>query len=148
MLFKEIKQILYAEDKDLFEKIFENGKFSYNEPIMIDQTSLYDKSDAQRAKESAERFGCVIDSNGDDIFIPACLSFYIYRSNDSYSEMCIKRNGESYYPNYIDEMEEINVELTELGKKLELYAKSTFTDLLDAYEHIIEIEKIFGVSIT
>ena len=57
--------------------------------------------------------------------------------------------GKEFYAKGQEEItEEINVELTELGKKLELYAKSTFTDLLNAYEHIIEIEKIFGVSIT
>ena len=46
MLFRELKPILYAEDKDLFDKMFINGQFSYNEPIMIDQISLYDSADS------------------------------------------------------------------------------------------------------
>ena len=98
MLFRELKPILYAEGKDLFDKMFINGKFSYNEPVMIDQISLYDSADSVAAKDDAERFGCRIDNTGDDVWIPAGLPFTIHKTNAHYAVMEISRNGVTYYP--------------------------------------------------
>ena len=147
MLYKSIKPILYAEDSEMFEKIFENGKFSYTEPILIDQLSLYDSEDIAIVKTDIERFGCRIDSNGDDIWIPAGLPFNITKSRDSYTEMIISRNGVSLYPNYVDDNTEIDVVFTEFGMKLHQYACNTGTDLLDAYTQLKDIEHYFGVKI-
>lgn len=36
MRFSELKKILNHEDSEVFSNIFEEGKFSYNEPVMID----------------------------------------------------------------------------------------------------------------
>ena len=147
MLYKSIKPILYAEDSEMFEKIFENGKFSYTEPILIDQLSLYDSEDIAIAKEDAERFGCRIDNNGDDIWIPAGLPFNIDKSRDPYAEMTVSRNGVSFYPNYVEDNTEITVVFTEFGMKLRQYACNTGTDLLDAYTQLKDIEQYFGVKI-
>ena len=147
MLYKDIKPILYSEDAEMFEDIFENGEFSYNEPVMIDQLSMYDNRDSEEAKSIAEAFGCRIDSNGDDIWIPAGLPFSIKRGTDSYTEMVISHNGASYYPNYVDDDTDISVKLTEFGKKLNQYAKNIYTDLVSAYNNIKYIERIFGVAI-
>ena len=147
MLYKNIKPILYAEDSEMFEKIFENGKFSYTEPILIDQLSLYDSEDIAIAKEDAERFGCRIDNNGDDIWIPAGLPFNIDKSRDPYAEMTVSRNGVSFYPNYVEDNTEITVVFTEFGMKLRQYACNTGTDLLDAYTQLKDIEQYFGVKI-
>ena len=147
MLYKNIKPILYAEDSEMFEKIFENGKFSYTEPILIDQLSLYDSEDIAIAKEDAKRFGCRIDNNGDDIWIPAGLPFNIDKSRDPYAEMTVSRNGVSFYPNYVEDNTEITVVFTEFGMKLRQYACNTGTDLLDAYTQLKDIEQYFGVKI-
>ena len=147
MLYKNIKPILYAEDSEMFEKIFENGKFSYTEPILIDQLSLYDSEDIAIAKEDAKRFGCRIDNNGDDIWIPAGLPFNIDKSRDPYAEMTVSRNGVSFYPNYVEDNTEITVVFTEFGMKLRQYACNTGTDLLDAYIQLKDIEHYFGVKI-
>ena len=147
MLYKSIKPILYAEDSEMFEKIFENGKFSYTEPILIDQLSLYDSEDIAIAKEDAERFGCRIDNNGDDIWIPAGLPFNIDKSRDPYAEMTVSRNGVSFYPNYVEDNTEITVVFTEFGMKLRQYACNTGTDLLYAYTQLKDIEQYFGVKI-
>lgn len=40
MQFKEIRPILYAEDSEIFNKIFEKNSFS-GESVIIDQLSLY-----------------------------------------------------------------------------------------------------------
>ncbi len=147
MLYKDLKPILYSDNKELFELIFESGKFSFAEPIMIDQLSLYDNNDKVVAKEAAEKFSCRIDSNGDDIWVPAGLPFDIKPSRDPYSEMIITRNGISYYPNYIEDTTEINVEFTSIGEKLNQYAKDTYTNIVNAHEQIDKIENIFGVAI-
>lgn len=147
MLYRDLKPILYSDNKELFELIFESGKFSYTEPIMIDQLSLYDNNDRDIAKEDAEKFGCRIDSNGDDVWVPAGLPFDIKPSRDPYSAMIIIRNGASYYPNYIEDTTEINVEFTALGEKLNQYAKDTYTTIANAYEQIKKIENIFGVTV-
>lgn len=147
MLFRELKPILYAEDKDLFDKMFVNGQFSYNEPIMIDQISLYDGSDSIVAKDDAERFGCRIDNNGDDVWIPAGLPFTIRKTNAPYAVMEISRNGVTYYPEYVEDTEVINVELTEFGQKLYDYAKASYTTVMAAYDQLLLVEKIFGSKI-
>lgn len=147
MLFRELKPILYAEDKDLFDKMFVNGHFSYNEPIMIDQISLYDGSDSIVAKDDAERFGCRIDNNGDDVWIPAGLPFTIRKTNAPYAVMEISRNGVTYYPEYVEDTEVINVELTEFGQKLYDYAKASYTTVMAAYDQLLLVEKIFGSKI-
>lgn len=147
MLFRELKPILYAEDKDLFDKMFVNGQFSYNEPIMIDQISLYDGSDSIAAKDDAERFGCRIDNNGDDVWIPAGLPFTIRKTNAPYAVMEISRNGVTYYPEYVEDNEIINAELTEFGQKLYDYAKASYTTVMAAYDQLLLVEKIFGSKI-
>lgn len=147
MLFRELKPILYAEDKDLFDKMFVNGQFSYNEPIMIDQISLYDGADSVAAKDDAERFGCRIDNNGDDVWIPAGLPFTIRKTNAPYAVMEISRNGVTYYPEYVEDTEVINVEFTEFGQKLYDYAKASYTTVMAAYDQLLLIEKIFGSKI-
>ena len=147
MLFRELKPILYAEDKDLFDKMFINGQFSYNEPIMIDQISLYDGADSVAAKDDAERFGCRIDNNGDDVWIPAGLPFTIRKTNAPYAVMEISRNGVKYYPEYVEDTEVVNVEFTEFGQKLYDYAKSSYTTVMAAYDQLVLVEKIFGSKI-
>ena len=147
MLYKNIRPILYSENTEMFDDIFENGEFSYNESVMIDQLSMYDDRNSEEAKSIAETFGCRIDSNGDDIWIPAGLPFSIKRGTDSYTEMIITHNGASYYPNYVDDDIDISVKLTDFGKKLNQYAKNTFTGLVNAYDNIKFIERIFGVTI-
>lgn len=147
MLFRELKPILYSEDKDLFDKMFVNGQFSYNEPIMIDQISLYDGSDARASKDDADRFGCRIDNNGDDVWIPAGLPFTIRKTNAPYAMMEISRNGATYYPEYIEDTEIINVELTEFGQKLYDYAKASYTTIEAAYDQLKLVEKVFGTKI-
>ncbi len=147
MLFRELKPILYAEDKDLFDKMFVNGQFSYNEPIMIDQISLYDGADSVAAKDDAERFGCRIDNNGDDVWIPAGLPFAIRKTNAPYAVMKISRNGVTYYPEYVEDTEVVNVEFTEFGQKLYDYAKASYTTVMAAYDQLLLIEKIFGSKI-
>lgn len=147
MLFRELKPILYAEDKDLFDKMFVNGQFSYNEPIMIDQISLYDGVDSIAAKDDAEKFGCRIDNNGDDVWIPAGLPFTIRKTNAPYAVMEISRNGVTYYPEYVEDNEIVNVELTEFGQKLYDYAKASYTTVMAAYDQLLLIEKIFGSKI-
>lgn len=147
MLFRELKPILYAEDKDLFDKMFVNGQFSYNEPIMIDQISLYDGADSVTAKDDAERFGCRIDNNGDDVWIPAGLPFTIRKTNAPYAVMEISRNGVKYYPEYVEDTEVVNVEFTEFGQKLYDYAKASYTTVMAAYDQLLLIEKIFGSKI-
>jgi hypothetical protein len=147
MLFRELKPILYAEDKDLFDKMFVNGQFSYNEPIMIDQISLYDGADSVAAKDDAERFGCRIDNNGDDVWIPAGLPFTIRKTNAPYAVMEISRNGVTYYPEYVEDTEVVNVEFTEFGQKLYDYAKASYTTVMAAYDQLLLIEKIFGSKI-
>lgn len=148
MRFSKLKKILNHEDSEAFGNIFEEGKFSYNEPVMIDQLSLYDSNDAATAKEDAERFGCRIDGNGDDVWIPAGMPFNITKSRDPYAEMVITRNGVSFYPNYVEDNEDINLEFTEFGMKLRQYACNTGTDLLNAYNTVKSIEQYFGVKIT
>ena len=147
MLFRELKPILYAEDKDLFDKMFVNGQFSYNEPIMIDQISLYDGADSVAAKDDAERFGCRIDNNGDDVWIPAGLPFTIRMTNAPYAVMEISRNSVTYYPEYVEDNEIVNVELTEFGQKLYDYAKASYTTVMAAYDQLLLVEKIFGSKI-
>ena len=147
MLFRELKPILYAEDKDLFDKMFVNGQFSYNEPIMIDQISLYDGADSVAAKDDAERFGCKIDNNGDDVWIPTGLPFTIRKTNAPYAVMEISRNGVTYYPEYVEDTEVVNVEFTEFGQKLYDYAKASYTTVMAAYDQLLLIEKIFGSKI-
>lgn len=147
MLFRELKPILYSKNEDLFDKMFVNGQFSYSEPIMIDQISLYDDSDARAAKEEADRFGCRIDNNGDDVWIPAGLPFTIRKTNIPYTLMEISRNGAIYYPEYIEDTEVINVELTEFGQKLYDYAKASYTTVEAAYDQLLLVKKIFGSKI-
>ena len=147
MLFRELNPILYAEDKDLFDKLFVNGQFSYNEPIMIDQISLYDSEDSVAAKDDAERFGCRIDNTGDDVWIPAGLPFTIRKTNAPYAVMEISRNGVTYYPGYVEDNEIVNVELTEFGQKLYDYAKASYTTVMAAYDQLLLVEKIFGSKI-
>lgn len=148
MLFRELKPILYAEDKDLFDKMFINGQFSYsnNEPIMIDK-SLYDSADSVAAKDDAERFGCRLDNTGDGVWIPAGLPFTIRKTNAPYAVMEISRNGVTYYPDYVDDYDKVNVELTEFGQKLYDYAKASYTTVMAAYEQLLLVEKIFGSKI-
>lgn len=147
MIFRELKPILYADNKDLFDKMFVNGQFSYNEPIMIDQISLYDGADSIAAKDDAERFGCRIDNNEDDVWIPAGLPFTIRRTNAPYAVMEISRNDVTYYPEYVEDTEVINVELTEFGQKLYDYAKASYTTVMHAYDQLLLVEKIFGSKI-
>lgn len=147
MLFRELKPILYADNKDLFDKMFVNGQFSYNEPIIIDQISLYDGADSIAAKDDAERFGCRIDNNGDDVWIPAGLPFTIRKTNAPYAVMEISRNGVTYYPDYVGDNEIINAELTEFGQKLYDYAKASYTTVMAAYDQLLLVEKIFGSKI-
>jgi len=147
MLYRDLKPILYSDNKELFDLIFESGKFSFAEPIIIDQLSLYDNNDKDLAKEDAEKFGCRIDSNGDDVWVPAGLPFDIKPSKDPYSQMIICRNGAVYYPTYIEDTTEIDVEFTTLGEKLHQYANVIYSDLAEAYDNIKRIEDVFEVTI-
>lgn len=147
MLYRDLKTILYSDNKELFDLIFESGKFSFAEPIIIDQLSLYDNNDKDLAKEDAEKFGCRIDSNGDDVWIPAGLPFSIKRGTDSYTEMIICRNGAAYYPTYIEDTTEIDVEFTMLGEKLHQYANAIYSGLAEAYNNVKLIEDVFEVTI-
>lgn len=147
MLYRDLKPILYSDNKELFDLVFESGKFSFAEPIIIDQLSLYDNNDKNLAKEDAEKFGCRIDSNGDDVWVPAGLPFDIKPSRDPYSQMIIRRNGAAYYPTYIEDTTEINVEFTTLGEKLHGYASAIYSGLAEAYNNVKLIEDIFGVTI-
>lgn len=150
MLYKDLKPIIYDEDNNLLNIIFENGKFSFAEPIIIDQISMYDVRDQEIAKENANKFGCRIDSNGDDIWIPAGLQFTIAKGRDPYTEMIISRHGATFYPNYVDDTCDISVELTKIGEKLVEYANEYYTGYItvyDAYIQIKNIETIFGVNI-
>lgn len=147
MLFRELKPILYSKDEDLFDKMFVNGQFSFDKPSMIDQISLYDDSDAREAKDNAERFGCRIDNNGDDVWLPAGLPFTIRKLGTTYTLMEISRNGAEYYPEYVEDTEVINVELTEFGQKLYDYAKASYTTVEEAYDQLKLVEKVFGTKI-
>lgn len=144
MKFKDLEEIMHSDD--LFDKMFVNGQFSYNEPIMIDQISLYDDSDSIEAKDDAEKFGCKI-YNDDDVLIPTGLPFTIHKTNVPYAVMEISRNGVTYYPEYVDDNEIINVEFTEFGQKLYSYSKSIYTTIPDAYNKLQQVETIFGVKI-
>ena len=145
MYYSDLKKFLYDEDKDLFNKIFEKDSFSFENDIMIDQTSMYDETDAESAANDAKRFGCRI--SGEDIWLPSNLSFNISRATDyPNSEMNIKRNGIEYTLNYIEDREYINAEFTNFGKKLETYANSKGISLYDAYGDLLQIEKIFGIA--
>jgi hypothetical protein len=146
MLFKELKTIL-DESEDLFDKLFVNGRFSYNERIIIDQFDTYDGAYLIEAKDTAKRFGCRIDNNGNDIWIPAGLPFTISKPTSRYGEIDISRNGVTYFPEYIEDDEIINVELTEFGQKLYDYAKASYTTVIGAYDQLLLVEKIFGSKI-
>lgn len=146
MQYKDIRPILYAEDSELFNKIFEKNGFS-GESTMIDQLSLYDGRDREEAENSAHRFGCRISDNGDDVWLPDGLKYDITKGNDSYTEVIISRNGVEYPLNYIEDYDEFDVTFTELGKKLYNYAESFGFNLMDAYESVKSVETAFGVKI-
>ena len=148
MLYKDIRPILYADDTEAFDKIFENGKFSYTEPVLIDQLDMYDDKDAETAAEEANRFGCKIDENTTrDVWIPAGLPFHIAKGHDSYTEMIVSRNGVSYFPNCVEDDEDIEVEFTEFGQKLQAFANSQGISLFDAYIQVTNVTSFFGLKI-
>lgn len=146
MQYKDIRPILYAEDSEIFNKIFEKNGFS-GESTMIDQLSLYDGRDREEAENNAHRFGCRISDNGDDVWLPEGLKYNIIKGNDSYTEAIISRNGVEYPLNYIEDFNEFNVTFTEFGKKLDKYANALGVNFIDAYESIKLIETTFGINI-
>lgn len=146
MKYSEFEKLLRAENKDLFDKIFENNKFSFDQDIMIDDLSMYNGTELIQSKEDAEKFGCKIHNN--EVRVPANLAFTIYKYNNSEPVLFyIKRNEVEYPISYMDSNDEINVEFTEFGHNLYKYAENTYTSLTNAYQNLIEIENIFKVHI-
>lgn len=144
MLYRDLKPILYNEDKELFDKIFDNGHFSLSDAeITVDQKSLYDSRDLEEIESSAKTFGCII--RDDNINIPMLLPFYIYRSTDQYSDLIIKRNGVEFYPQFIDDTLDFTVVYTEFGSKIAAYAKNKQLNILDAYKDLVATKQLFGV---
>lgn len=147
MMWKDLRAVLNADDKELFDKIFENGQFTFDEPIFVDQLDMYDESDAKELEEEDIRFGCKIEK--DNVIVPAGLPFIIKRSTDPYVEFTISRNGIDIEIQCPEDELEINVVLTKFGDKLVRFKEMTgYSDLLMAYSYLVETEKIFGVNLT
>ena len=147
MMWKDLRAVLNADDKELFDKIFENGQFTFNEPILVDQLDMYEDDDAKKLKEEDTRFGCKFEK--DNVIVPAGLPFIIKRSTDPYAEFTISRNGVDIDIQCPEDDLEINVVLTKFGDKLVRFRETTgCNDLLTAYSLLAETEKIFGVNLT
>lgn len=149
MIFKDFYKVLHCEYcDDLFERVFEQGKFSFTEDKIIDQLSMYNGKKLEDAINDAKTFGLVIKGNSDgDVILPANLPFIIHKSSLYGSNaFYIKRNIIEYSIDYLDSNEEINVVLTDFGKKFMQYMKESNTSIIDeAYSKLLQIEQIFGV---
>lgn len=146
MMWKDLRAVLNADDKELFDKIFENGQFTFDEPIFVDQLDMYEDDDAKKLKEEDIQFGCKFEK--DNVIVPAGLPFIIKRSTDPYVEFTISRNGVDIEIQCPEDDLEINVVLTTFGDKLVQFKEVIgYRDLLETYSYLVELEKIFGVKL-
>lgn len=146
MIYSDLIQLLRADDKELFDKIFEKDYFSFSENITVDQLDAYDDREADELRDDARKFGCII--KGNDVIIPAGLHFKINRCSKNDSTLFyIERNNVEFPISYIEDNEEIGVTFTQVGQKLYSFSKSIYTTVSNAYAQIQTIEKIFGVKI-
>ena len=149
MIFKDFYKVLHCEYcDDLFERVFEQGQFSFTEDKIIDQLSMHKNAELEEVISNARTFGLIIKGNSDgDVILPANLPFTIHKSSlNNSNAFYIKRNVIEYSIDYIDSNEEINVVLTDFGKKFMQYMKESDTSIIDeAYKNLLQIEQIFGV---
>lgn len=145
MIYKELKQILYNDEyEDLFELIFRVDLFSFPETSVIDDLDNYDNREEGIA--DAQQFGCTI--KGSEIILPVGLPFRIIKADPrSPTLFSIKHNNVEYDIDMLDDYDDINVEFTDFGSKLSKYAEENFKSLIEAYEDIKSIEKIFKINI-
>lgn len=145
--FREIKPILNDENSYLFDEIFVNGEFSFDNDLIVDQLNMYIGSDKDEAISEANKFGCKI-SNNENVIVPANLSFYIAKGVNSESEMMISRaDSLGYDVQYIEPNTYINGELSEYGNKIKDFANEFGLSFGNAYSCLKKLEKSFGVII-
>ena len=148
MKYFYLHKFLYSEYTELFEKVFEPFHFSFTENKIIDQLNMYNSKELEEAINDARTFGLIIKGNSDgDVILPANLPFTIHKSSlNNSNAFYIKRNVIEYSIDYIDSNEEINVVLTDFGKKFMQYVKEfDISNIDEAYSKLLQIEKIFGV---
>ncbi len=145
---KEIESILYCDYKELFDKLFESNSFSNTEEWEMDELDNIEKDDPEGFIPMYKKFGCIIKENG-YIILPANSKFSIIRkrSNGDPANFYIKNNGEEIEYIMWNDKEIINVTLTKFGEKLLKYANNNFYDIIDAYESLQKIDKIFGTNL-
>ena len=145
--FREIKPILNDENSYLFDEIFVNGEFSFDNDLIVDQLNMYTGFDKDEAILEANKFGCKI-SNNENVIVPANLSFYIAKGSNSESEMTISRaDSLGYDLQYIEPNTYINGELSEYGNKIKDFASEFGLNFDNAYSCLKKLEKSFGVTI-
>ena len=145
MQYMYVNDVLRYNDKDLFNKVFEKDRFSFNENKTINQLDNFEGFDIDEVIANAKKFGCIIQ--GRDIIVPAGLCFKSANHKSDQTLLFIQRNEVELPVMYLDYSEEIDVTLTEFGQKLDAYSRNVNTSLTRAYDQLKFIEQLFSVKI-